>query len=94
MVSLGKVDQFGASEEDKKLIYTTFVKSCLEQRVVVWTSSLPQENKEDLKRLQRNAVWARLFGVAVRPFGGFDDNGHHKGSDKGCVTRQQWYFLI
>ena len=56
MVLLRKVDQFGASEQDKKLIYITFVRNCLEQSAVVFTSSLTQENREDLERLQRNAV--------------------------------------
>ena len=50
MVLLRKVLQ------DKKIIYITFVRSFLEQSGVVWTYSLTQENREDLERLQHNAV--------------------------------------
>ena len=56
MVLLRKVDKFCASEQDEKLIYTTFVRSCLEVSAVVWKYYLTKENREDLESLQRNVV--------------------------------------
>ena len=51
-----KVASFGASIEDLKTVYITFVRSILEQSAVVWHSSLTEENKQDLERIQRSAV--------------------------------------
>ena len=47
---------FGASIEDLKTIYKLFVRSQLEQSAVVWSSSLTDQNKADLERVQRSAV--------------------------------------
>ena len=42
--------------EDLKNIYILFVRSQLEQSAVVWHSSLTDENKNDLERVQKTAV--------------------------------------
>ena len=52
---LRKISSFGASDWDLKEIYVTFVRSILEQSVPVWHSSLTNENKEDLERIQKSA---------------------------------------
>ena len=47
---------FGASLEDKKTIYITFIRSILEQSAVVWGSSLLVQNAFDLERCQKNSL--------------------------------------
>ena len=47
---------FGASTEDKKIIYITFIRSILEQSAVVWGSSLSVQNINDLERCQKNSL--------------------------------------
>ena len=56
MELLRKVASFGASKEDLKTIYVLFVRSQLEQNAVVWHSSITEENKSDLERVQKSAV--------------------------------------
>ena len=56
MELLRKVASFGASKEDLKTIYILFVRSQLEQNSVVWHSSITEENKCDLERVQKSAV--------------------------------------
>ena len=56
MQLLRKVDSFGASIEDKKIIYYAFIRCRLEQSASVWHSSLTKENINDLERVQKNAV--------------------------------------
>ena len=51
-----KVASFGASISDLKTIYFLFVRSQLEQSVVVWNSSLSAENINDLERVQKSAL--------------------------------------
>ena len=41
--------------EHLKNVYILFVRSILEQSATVWHSSLTQENKEDLERVQKSA---------------------------------------
>ena len=53
---LRKVASFGANYEDLKLIYILFVRSLLEQSATVWHSSLTEENKQDLERVQKTAL--------------------------------------
>ena len=55
MQLLRKVAEFGAPLEDLKIVYVLFVRSILEQSATVWHSSLTQENKEDLERVQKSA---------------------------------------
>ena len=56
MELLRRVASFGIGVEDLKNIYFLFVRSQLEQSAVVWHSSLTEENKADLERVQRSAV--------------------------------------
>ena len=46
---------FNASTEDLKTIYTTFVRSILENSCTVWHSCLTKENREDIERVQKTA---------------------------------------
>ena len=55
MVLLRKLSQFGASRDDLKTIYISYVRSVLEQNAVVWHSSLTEENSQDLERVQKSA---------------------------------------
>ena len=56
MELLRKVANFSNSIEDKTDIYVLYVRSVLEQSIVVWHSSLTKENCEDLERVQRCAL--------------------------------------
>ena len=56
MELLRRVASFGTNMEELKNIYILFVRSQLEQSAVVWHSSLTEENKEDLERVQRSAM--------------------------------------
>ena len=47
---------FGTSFEDLKTIYILFVRSQLEHSCVVWHSSLTEQQKSDLERVQRSAL--------------------------------------
>ena len=62
MEILRKIASFGASKDDMKQIYFSFVRSQLEQSAVVWHSSLTEENKADLERVQKSAVKIILGG--------------------------------
>ena len=42
--------------KDLKLIYIQYVRSILEQSCVIWHSSLSVENREDIERVQKNAL--------------------------------------
>ena len=55
-----KVASFGIPVEDIKNIYVLFVRSILEQSATVWHSSLTQENRDDLERVQKSAVKVML----------------------------------
>ena len=56
MELLRKVASFGAPIEDLKTIYILFIRSHLEQSATVWNSTLTQENKDDLERVQKSAL--------------------------------------
>ena len=56
MELLRRVASFGTSVEDLKNIYFLCVRSQLEQSAVVWHSSLTEDNKHDLERVQKSAV--------------------------------------
>ena len=55
MELLRRVAGFGATKQDLKEIYFLFVRSHLEQSATVWHSSLTQENRDDLERVQKTA---------------------------------------
>ena len=56
MELLRRVAGFGTPAEDLKEIYILFIRSILEQSATVWHSSLTQENKDDLERVQKTAL--------------------------------------
>ena len=56
MQLLRKVASFGTSQEELKNIYILFIRSLLEQSATVWHSSLTEENKNDLERVQKTAI--------------------------------------
>ena len=56
MELMRKVSSFGLDKEELKNIYFLFVRSVLEQSATVWHSSLTQENKEDLERVEKSAI--------------------------------------
>ena len=56
MELLRKVASFGTNPEDLKTIYIVFIRSLLEQSATVWHSSLTEENKSDLERVQQTAL--------------------------------------
>ena len=47
---------FGTPMEDLKIIYILFIRSILEQSATVWHSSLTEENKSNLERVQKSAI--------------------------------------
>ena len=56
MELLRKVAFFTSSIDDKKAIYIQYIRSILEQSCLVWHSSLTQENRDDLERIQKSAI--------------------------------------
>ena len=52
---LHKLSEFGAPRSDLVAIYTSYIRSILEQNATVWHSSLTNENQEDLERVQKSA---------------------------------------
>ena len=56
MELLRRVVSFGTPVEDLKTIYILFIRSILEQSSPVWHSSITEENKDDLERIQKSAV--------------------------------------
>ena len=56
MQLLHKVASFGTPMEDFKIIYILFIRSILEQSATVWHSSLTEENKSNLERVQKSAI--------------------------------------
>ena len=56
MELLRKLAGFGVPVEDMKNIYFLFIRSLLEQSATVWHSSLTQENRDDLERVQKSAL--------------------------------------
>ena len=52
---LRKSTEFTSSIDDLKTIYIAYVRSILEQSSVLWGSSLTDENKCDLERVQKNS---------------------------------------
>ena len=62
MELLRKISEFTTSIEDKREIYTSYIRSIVEQSSVVWHSSLTKENSQDLERVQKCAVRLILGG--------------------------------
>ena len=56
MELLRKVASFGTGVEDLKTVYMLYIRSLLEHSATVWHSSLTEENKSDLERVQKSAV--------------------------------------
>ena len=56
MQLLHKAAKFTKSKKDLKSIFITFIRPVLEQSSSVWHSSLTDENKSDLERVQKAAV--------------------------------------
>ena len=56
MELLRRVASFGASVNDLKNIYFLFIRSLLEQSAPLWHSSLSQENRKDIERIQKSAM--------------------------------------
>ena len=56
MCSIQCTVAFGASTEDKKQNYVTFIGSFLDQSADVWGSSWSVQNARDLERCQKNAL--------------------------------------
>ena len=56
MALLRKVPSFRPPVEDLKDIYILFIRNILEQSAVVWQSSLTNEKKMDLERVQKSAI--------------------------------------
>ena len=53
MQLLRGVKSFGASTEEMVHLWILFCRSVLEQSCVVWTTSITQENIEDIERTQK-----------------------------------------
>ena len=53
MQLLRGVQEFGASTKEMVHLWTVICRSVLEQSFAVWSSSLTQENKDDLERTQK-----------------------------------------
>ena len=56
MLLVKKILSFGATKEEMVHIWIVYCRSLLEQSAVVWSSSLTQENKNDLERTQKSFV--------------------------------------
>ena len=56
MELLRKVSNFCSDYDDLKNIYFLYIRSLLEQSATVWHSSLSEENKNDLERVQKSAL--------------------------------------
>ena len=56
MEILRKLSSFNPPLEDMKTIYILYIRSILEQSSVIWHSSLTEENRADLERVQKNAL--------------------------------------
>ena len=56
MELLRKVSRFCTDYDDLKNIYFLYIRSLLEQSATVWHSSLSEDNKNDLERVQKSAL--------------------------------------
>ena len=58
----------GTNLEELKNIYILFVRSLLEQSAIVWHSSLSEENKSDLERVQKTTFKIILLGEKYKTY--------------------------
>ena len=65
MQLLHKIASFGASENDLKIIYFSYIRSILEQSSNVWHTSLTEENEAHLERIQKSALKIILKGKYI-----------------------------
>ena len=65
MELLRKVASFGTSHDELKEVYILFIRSHLEQSAVVWHSSLTENNRSDLERVQKTALKIILGGKYI-----------------------------
>ena len=56
LLLLKKILTFGASTEEMVHLWIIYCRSQLEQSSIVWSSSLTQQNKDDLERTQKSFV--------------------------------------
>ena len=68
MQLLRKIATFGTNQDDLKDVYVLFIRSLLEQSATVWHSSLTEENRNDLERVQKTAV-KLILGDRYKSYG-------------------------
>ena len=56
LILLRKLSSFKPKIEDMKTIYTSYIRSILDQSCQVWHFSLTQENADDIERVQKSAL--------------------------------------
>ena len=56
MAILHRLNEYDVPIEDLVLIYILYIRSVLEQSAVVWHSSLTEDNRNDLERVQKTAL--------------------------------------
>ena len=54
MLLLKQTLRFGASREEMVHLWIIYCRSVLEQSAIFWSSSLSQENREDLEKTQKS----------------------------------------
>ena len=54
MILLKKLQSFGATREEMVHLWILYCRSILEQSATLWGSSITQENKDDLERIQKS----------------------------------------
>ena len=59
---LRKMASFSAPMKDMLTAYIAYIRSMLEQSCVIWHSTLTEENKEDLERVQKKRLQEYLTG--------------------------------
>ena len=62
MCLLRAVSSFKPPFSDLKLIYIQYIRSLLEQSCVLWHSSLTEEDRDNIERVQKNALRTILKG--------------------------------
>ena len=56
MCLLRAVSSFNPPSSDLKLIYIQYIRSLLEQSCVLWHASLTSEDRDNIERVQKNAM--------------------------------------
>ena len=86
MLLLRKSTEFTTLTEDLKIIYLSYVRSLLEQSSVLWGSSLSEENKSDLERVQKNAC--RI--ILGKNYTSYEESLHLIGIETLEERRKNW----